>query len=523
MDAVTLAAANASAAKRYLSSTGYPLARTAYRIQQNLPVKVVAIGDSIPEGTTVTSGGGVLGVDDYLSLVATGIAARTTGGATKSNRAVSGRTAGTGWQLGDITSAIADAGDLYLIAFGHNDLRSDGVTPGTGYPKAAMARAIEKIIRRIRDELPAADIVLVLENAYTSGSASNPLLVAQNVLLRPLAAFYGCAIADMYTAFTALGTWENLLSDGAHPNKAGHALYGSTILGLIPTSGVSRTVAVPNGDLYGAGRVGRTWLAKAVGENTAVLANSVRYVVSGTWDTTTTAPHTSSTVNSLVRVFSYGDEVTLQLDCGAGFGTVAISVDNFVSLYTLDLSTYPAGQRFLPLTGLGSGAHLIEVKLTAGTMTFRGASAPARTGYSLDLSDTVKVARTGSWIQTAIQTSSPSGYSLQSATVGDAIQATIYGTGLVLTHNHYTSNQQIEVQIDGGAWVSKEVSLPSLTGGNMSPTLMVTGLPLGKHVIGLRVAGARSMVAYDITALDETMTGHKRDSDISAAMKSALG
>lgn len=504
-----------------LAADGLPLSRTAARIAQGLPIKVVAVGDSIPEGTTVSSGGGVLGVDDFLSLVATSIDARTTGAVTKSNRAVSGRTAGTGFFYGDVNSAISDAGHLYLIAYGHNDLRSDSQTPGTGYPKAAMARTMEKLIRRIRDEVPAADIIIVLENPYTSGSGSNALLEGQNVLLRPLAAFYGCAVADTYASFLALGNYEGLLSDGAHPNKAGHALIAETILDLIPTAGAPVAPPVPDGDLYGAARMGRTWVTKAAVESGATITDSVRYVLSGTWDSTSTAPHTSSTAASFFRLHTYGDEVSIQLDCGPGQGVVTITVDSQVNKYTIDLSTYSSGQRFIPLTGLGNGGHIIVVTLSSGSMTFRGASAPARTGYSLDLANTTKVARTGTWALNASLSSSPSGWQLQSSTVGDSLQVTLYGTGLALLHNRFSSNQQIEVQIDGGAWVSKEVSTP-IVGGAAAPSVVVTGLPLGRHIIGLRVAGVRSMNVYDITALDETATGYRRDTDMSLALRSAL-
>lgn len=501
-----------------------PLSRFAWKLDQGLDVKIVAIGDSILEGNTTT----VPGTDDALSLITAELDAANAGTVTKSNRATSGYTAANTFISGRVASAIADAGDLYIIGFGHNDLRSDYRTPGTGYPKAAMVRSIEKIIRRIRDEVPGADIVLMLENPYTPvANTSNPYLVAQNDLLRPLAAFYGCALADTYQPFIDLGDFSSLMADTGHPNTAGHRLMADTIKALIPDSGQSLPPAIPSGDLYGAARVSRSWESYTANQAAAAPTQGGRYVVSGAgWSSTTTAPHTSSTVGNSVRVISFGDEALLRLDCGAGQGTVTIDVDSALSAYTIDLSTYDNGQRTLPITGLGPGPHSLVIKVASGSVTFRGLDVRARQGtsYSISPTDTAKVVRTGTWTEnTALGTSSPSGASISSTVLGDSIAVTFFGTGLVMAHNRYTTSHTFDVAVDGGAASSLTVNAAA-AGGVWGPSQIVSGLPLGKHTVSIKSTGARNaFTVYDLTAIDETTTGYRRDVDLSSALRSASG
>jgi hypothetical protein len=145
------------------------LGRTVAKLRAGTNIAITYLGDSGLEGDTATAG------LDCASVIKTTLDARFSVTTTKNNRAVSGRTLGTiamtsAASPSNFAAAITDAADLYVISFGHNDIRAEvsaAYTPGNGYRLADGKAALEHFIRKIRIEVPDADIIVSSTWPYT--------------------------------------------------------------------------------------------------------------------------------------------------------------------------------------------------------------------------------------------------------------------------------------------------------------------------------------------------------------------
>lgn len=499
--------------------------RTLTKLAAGTAIKVSFIGDSGLEGNTVTTPG----TDDAASRFCAGLQARFGATVTKSNRAVSGHTAS--WAMDPslfsptkFALALSDVADLYVIGFGHNDIRSDIISsaflPGTGYPVAASRSAIEHMVRRIRLEVPEADIIITNEWPYTGTStSSNTALVAHGNVLRRIAAQYGCAFVDYYAALLALGVnsgredtyiWPTGATggnaSGQHPNDAGHAVWSNQLLATLPRTTTLPAAPTPGPvpqPIFGAERYTATqWLTIPVFTG-PVLPARWRLLGAG-WSAAATTPSTTSTVNDSIEVQAVGTEIVLRIDTGPT-GTVKVEVDGAVYNASLNLAALGSGQARFPFTGLAPGAHRIVVTLLSGSMTFRGALYMPCVGQRIPY-DSALLTYTGTWANTASDSKVFDKVTNSTSTVSDTVTVQFVGTALAFSGLLYAATHIVGVTVDGGTEASQEWN----SGGTLTQQggrMIVSGLSYGRHIVVLRLASAsRSLGVSHFFAYDETRT-----------------
>lgn len=426
------------------------------------PISITSLGDSILEGTTVTSGGGVLGVDDCLSLARSGLAAAyPSSTVTMHNRAVSGRT--MAMQVKSVwATALADNADVYILSSGKNELAAYSLAaPGAleGQSFASSGAMLEAKVAELRAAQPNAVIIIMTSNPYAAAStALNGYQTTWDTAAVRIAYLYGCEIADGHKAFTALGAWDSLLSDGVHPNKAGHALLGKTLLSVFPLAWtpayawaqLGTQVQAPSSTYpplpNAADRVGLPWRHTRYGMQGITAVAGVNYAAKlqktgaingvGADHFTGTGPYTSSTAGDTIICTIPGNEAFLDLVMGGGQGTVAIYVDgapltfNGSVVGNVDLSLRANG-KLLHLTDQSAmgklGWHTVAVTLISGSMTFNGCYYTAgRSQWINQDSPSVVAASMGS---TTTLSSLPGGNGIAIAN-GGSLTVKFVGTGI---------------------------------------------------------------------------------------------
>ena len=502
-------------------------ARIASKLRRGQAVTVAFLGDSGFEGTTASAPG----TNDAASLVCSDLATTYGATVTKHNLAVSGYRAYSLLNPGEATptkfgTALGLRADLYVISFGHNDIRSDDPSPTyqplTGYPRSASIATLEHIIRRIRVEAPGADIAVSNEWPYTGGaSASNAMLSSYSESLRELAASYGCAFVDFAAALNVLGV------DGAtpsvddiyihavgqvgaqHPTNAGHRIWADEILATIAAgaAAASPTKGIPVRPIFGAERhthVGVVAMPAAGGRS----YGSDGYRLIGTWNGATTLPQTSSTAAEQIDIQFIGTECFLRLDTGAGHGRVKINVDGVNLNADLNLAAFGTGQARIPITGLAPGSHRILVTLLSGAVTFRGCEYLPAVVRTIPHGSALITYTGAGWSTAGADANFYVSGRRSSTTNGDSYTVTFIGTALAANGQHYGATVYlVKVQIDGGTENSQDWA----TGGDGTvPATMrtiVSGLPYGQHTVKVTLnQTGRTLTLGALFAYDETRT-----------------
>ena len=509
----------------YASDPG--TARVAARLRSGRAVTVAFVGDSGLEGTTATTPG----TDDTASLVTADLASTYGVAVTKSNLALSGQRTYSTLNPGEtsptkLTTALGLRADLYVIAFGHNDIRSDDASPTyrpyTGYPVAAAAASLEHIIRRIRIEAPGADIIVSNQWPYTgSAAASNTLLRPHGEMMREVAASYGCAFVDYYAALSARGvTGSTPAADdvyihptgraGAqHPTSAGHRVWADAILATI-TAGATispPTPTVPARPIFGAERhthAGVVAMPAAGGR--AYGADGYRLI--GAWNGAATLPQTSSTAAEQIDIQFIGTECFLRLDTGAGHGRVKINVDGVNLNADLNLAALGTGQARLPITGLASGSHRVLVTILSGSVTFRGCEYLPAMCRTIPHGSALITYTGAGWSTLGTDAQFYSSGRRNSGTIGDSFTVSFTGTALSGNVQHYgATTYSVKVQTDGGAEVVQDWA----TGGDgtvpATHRTIVSGLPYGNHTVTVTLNQAgRNLAVCALFVYDGTRT-----------------
>ena len=349
------------------------LARFLNRAKAGGAVKVVGMGDSVTAGT-----GATLGTNDFLTLVRDGLAARfPTATITHTNRGLSGATVATHAIYGYTASALTDAADLYVIAFGKNDTVADAYgVPVQGYPLAQSMRGLEVMVREIRRKVPQADIIIMSEPPNTaSDTTGNLKLQAWNAKARQIADAYGCEWVDAYAASVALGDYSAMLSDAVHPSVAGHALIANTILEHLPANTITPVSAPgrpgPDGGLYSVADIKADigysgWIVVSAAPG---AAQSGVWVSSGTWSGSN--PNVTTTATDYAEFTFVGTEFALRMSTAAGDALVIdVHIDGVLTHADLPMTTVPSAfQPFVILAkGLTALQHKVKVTLKSGTL-----------------------------------------------------------------------------------------------------------------------------------------------------------
>lgn len=481
-------------------------------------VTIAWVGDSGLEGTTVVTPG-----NDCASRVSAVLGTRFGITVTKSNRAVSGYCAY--WALNPslasptkFAQALADAADLYVISFGHNDIRSGpslgaAYLPGTGYPVASSMAAVEHMVRRIRTDVPKADIVLSNEWPYTGTAVgSNTDLVVHAAALRRLAMDYGCGFIDYTAALAAVGVTGSTpavddLYIGSvvaqHPNDEGHRIWAEAIEALFPAGVKQRPVPPPivSTPLYGAERfhnVGWQPIA-AAGARTALTPG---YTLVGSWAGLNTLPLTTSTANDAINIQFCGSELAVRIDTGSGH--IKVQVDGVTYNADLNLAALGSAQAWLPIS-VGPGIHSVVITVLSGSVTFRGWDYLPSAGQVIPYTSAL-LTYTGTWITAGVSYSYYASNAKQTTTPNDTVTVEWVGTALALNGTRYAAVNSVGVATDGGteAVVDRNLGTGITTQGSW---LVTSGLPYGRHTTVIRqVSAGRALVVSAFLAYDETRT-----------------
>lgn len=205
------------------------LARTLDRLATRQPVKVVLLGDSISTGANAS---GTVDAPPrlpaYHDQVVAGLRQRFGGPIALANLSVGGMSAP--WGVEQLPRAIAEAPDLFIIAFGMND------ASGRCEPER-FAELVDRMRREVQAARPQCDVILVStmtanpEWCYAAPALFSAYREAFLRLRQP-----GVAVADV----TAIWSWLvarkhclDLTGNGVnHPNDFGHRVYTETILAL---------------------------------------------------------------------------------------------------------------------------------------------------------------------------------------------------------------------------------------------------------------------------------------------------
>jgi lysophospholipase L1-like esterase len=227
--AVTYTHALGQRASHVPASADAGLPRVRQRLQRREPLTICLTGDSISEGY---DGSGFHGVPPYQpafgAMVASALAQRYGGPVQLHNLAVAGSTAANA--LWDTARIVAAKPDLVIVAFGMND---------ACYADAGeFAANIAGILRRVRDDLPDAEFVLVCpmlptpECTWVNAARFDQYRVALDGLTGD-----GAVLADVTRLWSEVIRRKDphdLSGNGFnHPNDFGHRLYAQTILATI--------------------------------------------------------------------------------------------------------------------------------------------------------------------------------------------------------------------------------------------------------------------------------------------------
>ncbi len=505
-------------------NTGKYMARALHKLDFGQVVNLSWFGDSVLEGTTVTSGGGVLGVDDAVSLVTSTLTSRyPTSTVTSYNRCESGRTVAM-----EVTAhwaqCLADNADIYVLSGGKNDLARYTLTNPTwlqGQTFDSSIAMLEAKVIELINVRPNACIVIVPDNPYSVASTTlNGYQQQWNDGAEEIARTYGCVYADVYRAFTSLGNWDSLLSDGVHPNKSGHALIAATILAACFPPSWSRAYAERQGASFlnptapGSERLHSPWRHTRyglVGITTEIGTNylpKLQLVGApngvGAHHFSGSGPWTSSTAGDTAIFTFNGSEAFLNIVMGTSQGIVTIYIDGVPTYSNFDLTTAING-KILHLTELGLGWHIGAISIVSGSLTVNRldftASLPQYVNW-----DAPSVVASGMGSGTSLG-SLPGGTGVASAISG-SLTLTFVGTGVGMNIWRTAAGGGFyfgSITLDG-----TQIYAPSsffLDNGEVGygGKLVTSGLTFGKHILVVNYQ-ASGMYTGGFYIMDETPT-----------------
>ena len=491
MDAATLAQASVQTARGY-SRRALPTKALA-KLRDGTNIKITFLGDSVLQGSTATTPG----TDDAASLVCSTLGSRFGVTVTKDNQAQGGRTAW--WEFVEKWDAALTANsDVYVLGItGKNDasyeVLSSGLAKHQGMKQSSSLALIESKVRELRYKKPDADIILFSGNPYgTAYTTTNPVQKKYSRGLARIAAHYGVSYADGwgYTTKSAAGSdyaAASVLSDGVHPNSAGHAQLANAILALFPADYDPMRYATPAlGGTQLPPRIYSNKHAIAIKQLTghSVTAYTDRILtpsfVGGSW--TGTGPWTSSTANDLLIGKAKATDFSIRFTYGAGQGVVDIIVNGQTYASGLDLSTVTDADQWVSIPDLAPSVHTVIVKVISGSVTVeRMGYVPAACEF-IDIRDS-RVATTN--LGSTNDINQFWGIHSNTCTNGTTITFDFVGTGLALECFRSATGSGFywsSVTIDGSA-----ISTPSVptgfggTGVGYGTVPIVSGLDYGKH------------------------------------------
>jgi len=212
--------------KPVFATKGLPATIALLRAKK--PLTLAVSGDSISRGGNASGyTKAAPAMPPYPDLVAAQLEKTYGSKVTLHNRSVGGLSVGGG--VKDIDKLLKHNPDLVVIAYGMNDVGRD---------PEGFKGAIAKMLARIKETQPAAEIVLVasmLRNPDANPMAPDMFFKYRDALLTLEGA--GVAVADLTAVWQQLlkrKRFVDMAGNGYnHPNDYGHRLYAQMILGLL--------------------------------------------------------------------------------------------------------------------------------------------------------------------------------------------------------------------------------------------------------------------------------------------------
>lgn len=198
------------------------------KLADGFDVNVLIVGDSIGEGAGTETDG-----QQWFKQLQTYLQNVNKGKVSVTNVSMGGNTSYAGYVR---TMALNDDVDydLAIICYGQND-RTDGFS--TNY---------ESIIRTIRTKYPDCSIISILESSQRE-------YTEKMTTIQSICEHYGIPVADTIDAFNNSGkAYDDLSSDGVHPNDAGQEIYFETVKAVIDDNVAASTGKMKDTDVINA-------------------------------------------------------------------------------------------------------------------------------------------------------------------------------------------------------------------------------------------------------------------------------
>lgn len=198
------------------------------KLADGFDVNVLVVGDSIGAGSGTQTDGKqwYTQLQGYLKTINNGKVSVT-------NVSMGGNASYAGYAR---TSALKDERDydLAIICYGQND-STNGFS--TNY---------ESIIRSIRSKYPDCSIISILESSQRE-------YTEKMTTIQSICEHYGIPVADTIDAFNnSEKAYDDLTSDGVHPNDAGQKIYFETVKSVIDDNVAASTGKMSDVDAINA-------------------------------------------------------------------------------------------------------------------------------------------------------------------------------------------------------------------------------------------------------------------------------
>ncbi len=218
---------------RDLRPVGDPLARVKAKLQADLPISIVTMGDSL---TDINHGAQRSTNTSWPAYLKDRLEAATTSDVTITNVAVGGNMTPHGVVLMQRWLATLPQPDLVIILFGYNDV--DGVGNGT-----TLEMLMKDAVRRVRAATNGASDILLINNIPDKADGDARPYVAAAILAAATAENAG--IADTYALFTAQtdAVRETWYFDAVHINSAGQSSVAGVVEAVLLASGGGTTTS----------------------------------------------------------------------------------------------------------------------------------------------------------------------------------------------------------------------------------------------------------------------------------------
>ena len=499
------------------ASSAELLSNTLTKLNTGKPITVAGVGDSIMDGYYADNNNG------YMEILSAALNTKFGVAVTLNNQGISGYTVRDALIYGRVDAIDNTLADLYVISFGHNDIKSglnSTYTPGYGYPQAQSIADMEHIIRRLRTNHPSSDILLMGEPPYfTTSKESNIALEKYTNEMKSLAVKYSCLFVDMTPIFELNPNYDaELMYDGGHPNEAGHRLIAKELMKFFVSGTIQnpRTYAIQGSSLFDQWRYGkRAW--KQISEGTT--GDRFKFYGAGWLGDLTTTP------GNFVDIAAKCNRIAIEVEMTGN--TRLLMVRDSVNWYNdyKFTSVYPSSPSRFWLTipfdkssvvNENVGLHSARLYLRAGSLKIHQVWALESShefipcdSPMLTLSPDLTVITNGDSSQINTYYNK---YLVPSGLEGSSVTIPFVGTGLGLDCQVQSTDSIFTVTLDGVAQPDIAIGLAGAT-GMQGGRLLCSGLPFGHHIITLtaKVGNLSKTYIGGFTVLDEKKLEHPQN------------